>query len=250
MTRIRNQVVALAALTLLASCSTGASPGANPSSTSSSSSSTSPTTATPTGPDYAVIGATQLAGPGRWAQTARGDAKAPLAVFNVTAGYQARESFIWLHDELDLIEHQAIILYQAPMRVFSDACDNKAPSPRLGATVADLAQALVAQKRTTTTKPTPVTLGGYSGLYLEMSSPAEEQLKTICGPGRGLAIWQAEEGEEGHGFEFPMTDRYWILDVEGHRVAVIARTPIGAGPISVKRVTDVAEGVTFVNPAP
>lgn len=244
MSRIRNQGAALAVLMILASCTTSDSPTAGPPSTTSVTPST--TTATP---DHTVVAGTHLDGPGRWAQTAVGDPKAPLAVFDVTAGYQARESFIWVQDELGLQDHQGIILYQAPTRVFSDACDIKAPSPRLGPTVADLAGALVAQRHTTTTSPAPVTLGAYSGLYLELSIASGLDLKA-CGADDGMVLWQAGDADEGHVIEFPATERYWILDVKGHRVVVSATIPVGAARASVKRVTDVAEGVTFVSAAP
>ncbi len=52
--------------------------------------------------------------------------------------------------------------------------------------------------------------------------------------------------EIGRVLEFPATERYWILDIEGRRVIVTAMTPAGARSESVKRVTDVAEGITFV----
>ena len=55
--------------------------------------------------------------------------------------------------------------------------------------------------------------------------------------------------EIGRVLEFPATDRYWILDIEGRRVVVSAMTPAGARSESVERVTDVAEAVTFVEAA-
>jgi hypothetical protein len=50
--------------------------------------------------------------------------------------------------------------------------------------------------------------------------------------------------------ETPSTDRYWILDLAGRRVVITAMTPAGAGRESVERVTDVVEGITFVEPGP
>ncbi len=179
---------------------------------------------------------------------ATGDPEAPLAVFDVPEGYQGRESYVWTHDELDLDAHPGQLLYRAPTRVLADPCDADRPSPRLGPTVEDLAEALAAQKRTTTTRPTPVTLGGYRGLYLELTTPEGSDVKA-CAPKSGMLIFEAGPGGERE-LPFPATDRYWILDIEGRRVVVTAMTPAGARSESVERVTDVAEAITFVEAAP
>ncbi|MBA2531684.1 MAG: hypothetical protein H0V23_06190, partial [Nocardioidaceae bacterium] len=121
------------------------------------------------------------------------------------------------------------------------------PSPRLGPTVEDLAEALAAQKRTTTTEPVRAGLDGYRGLYLELTTPEGQDFKA-CSPD-GMLIFEAGPGGE-RGLEFPATDRYWILDIEGRRVVVSAMTPAGARSESVERVTDVAEAITFVEAAP
>ena len=107
---------------------------------------------------------------------------------------------------------------------------------------------MAAQKRTTTTPPVPVTLDGYDGLYVELTS--QEGLDFDgCGAEGGMALW-AIGSDVGRGFDFPATDRYWILDVEGRRVVVTAMTPVRARSEFVQSVTDVAEAVTFVDAAP
>ena len=141
MRQIKNQAAALAALAalgVLASCSNDDSqPRTEPSPTGGGSA-----TGTTPDPGYTIVAEAQLYGPGRWAMHAAGDPEAPLAVFDVPAGYQGRESFVWTHDELDLAELPGQLLYQAPTRVFNDPCDVDRPSPRLGPTVDDLAEAL------------------------------------------------------------------------------------------------------------
>ena len=246
MRQIKNQAAALAALAalgVLASCSNDDSqPRTEPSPTGGGSA-----TGTTPDPGYTIVAEAHLYGPGRWAMHAAGDPEAPLAVFDVPEGYQGRESFVWTHDELDLDASPGQLLYQAPTRVFNDPCDVDRPSPRLGPTVEDLAEALAAQKRTTTTRPAPVTLGGYRGLYLELTTPKGQDLKA-CSPD-GMLIFEAGPGGERE-LPFPATDRYWILDIEGRRVVVTAMTPAGARSESVERVTDVAEAITFVEAAP
>ncbi len=244
MRQIRNQAAALAALAalgVLASCSKDDSPTRSESSATGGGSTTS---ATPK-PDYTIVAGTPLYGPGRWAMPADGDPEAPLAVFDVPEGYQGSDDLVWIHEDDD--EHPSQLLYSAPTGVFADPCNVARPSPRVGPTVEDLAEALAAQKRTTTTRPVPVTLDGHRGLYVELTSQEGLDFEA-CGPDGGMALWEIGP-ELGRLFEFPATDRYWILDIEGRRVVVTAMTPAGARSESVERVTDVAKAITFVEPA-
>ncbi|MFP5252555.1 MAG: hypothetical protein ACLGH4_02015 [Actinomycetes bacterium] len=245
MRQIRNQAAALAALALIASCSNDESTArTDPSPTGDGSA----TSATPE-PDYTIVAETHLDGPGRWAMHAAGDPQAPLAVFDVPAGYQGRESYVWTHDDLDLDAYPGQLLYRAPTRVPADPCDVDRPSPRLGPTVEDLAEALAAQKRTTTTRPVPTELGGYRGLYLELST-TDGLNSEACAPQGGMLIFDAGGPGAERVLEVAATDRYWILDLGGRRVVVSAMTPAGARTESVERVTDVAEGITFVEASP
>jgi hypothetical protein len=234
---------ALVAFALLASCSNDEPPQVTQPSPSGDAATSD---RLPKG--YTVVGETYLRGPGRWAMHADGDPEAPLAVFDVPQGYQGREEFVWTHDDLDLAEHQGQLLFSAPTGVFADPCDVDRPSPRVGPTVEDLAEALAAQKRTTATRPVPVTLDGHRGLYVELTSQEGLDFEA-CGHEGGMVLWQIGP-EQGRVLEFPATDRYWILDIEGRRVVVTAMTPAGARRESVERVTDVAQSITFVEAAP
>lgn len=249
MRQIRNQAVAVAAvaaLGVLASCSSDdqqsesdSQAEVDPSATDGGS-----TTSTTPAPDYTILGATYLVGPGRWALPAVGDPEAPLAVIDVSADYNGRDGFVWL----DVDAGFGQVLYRAPTRVFVDPCDVDRPSRPLGPTVDDLAEALAEQRRTTTTPPVPVTLGGYSGLYLELSSSDGVNFEA-CGPEGEMLIFEAGTGG-GRVFDGPATERYWILDVKGRRVVVSAFTTKGADSPFVESVTDVAEAVAFVEAAP
>ena len=130
-----------------------------------------------------------------------------------------------------------------PTRVPMDPCKAKTSSPPLGPTAEDLAAALAAQKRTTTTKPTPVTMDGHEGLYLELTTPRGFDYQA-CGPD-GMQIWQAGE-TGGRVLGEPVTDRYWIIDVDGQRVVISALTSPAATSETVKLITGVAETIAFV----
>ena len=198
-------------------------------------------------PDYTLVKETYLRGPGRWALPADGATRAPLAVFTVPLGYQGRDHYIWTHDEDGLADHPGQVLYRSPTRVVRDPCDPSVPSPGIGPSVRDLADALMLQQRTTTTRPVAVTLGGHEGLYLELTSDAGVDFEG-CRRGGGMLLWETGFPEYARVFEFPSTERYWILDVQGYRVVVTAMTPSTATGSSVDRVTDVATSVTFVEP--
>lgn len=197
------------------------------------------------GADYSVVGATDLQGPGSWALTATGDPDAPMAVFDVPAGFQARETFVWtdVGEGREFGRGFGQLTYWAPTRVLADPCNVDKPSPQLGPTVEDLAAALVSQQRTTTTEPVPVELDGHRGLYLELRTPA------ACEPGEGFLIWEAGESGDGRILDVgTWTDRYWILDVGGQRVVVTALTVRGAVSDVVELVTGVAKTTSFVAP--
>ncbi len=251
MRHMTTQAAALAALALLASgCSTqtptavtASSGSATPSSDSAAASSEPSTEADA----YRVVGRSiVLDGPGRWAMPIQGQVSAPLAVFDVPSGYQTRETTMWTHDEIDLDEFPGQVFYRGTVSVTGDPCDPDVPSLP-GNSVQRLAAAFEAQQSTSTTRPVPVELGGYSGLYLELTSPLGEDF-AACQVGVEPIVFEtgSGEGNGGRWWWCPWTDRFWILDVEGTVVVVAAGTPAGAGAESVARVTDVAESVTFL----
>lgn len=186
--------------------------------------------------DYSIVGETHLYG--------------PMVVVEVPVGFQARESFIWT----DAGEGRGFgrsfgqLTYWTATRVLADPCNVDTPSPPLGPTVEDLAAALDAQRRTTTTKPVPVELDGHRGLYLELRSPTQLDY-AACVPERGMLIWESGEPGDGRGLEAPSTDRYWIMDVGGKRVVIAALTIRRADSETIELIEGVAKATTFVLPA-
>ena len=238
---------------LLAACSDDADGQATAPPSRSEPSPTGGGSATNTAPeaDYSIIDDVYRTGPGRWALPADGDPTAPMAVFDVPAGFDARESFVWTEvgEVRDFGRGFGQLTYWAPTRVLADPCNADKPSPPLGPTVEDLAAALAAQQRTTTTKPVPVELGGHRGLYVELQSPTRLDYAACAGgPDGGMLIWEAGKAGDGRGLEAPTTDRYWIIDVDGERVVVTAMTVRGAVSEVIELVTGVAKTTTFVDP--
>lgn len=231
---------ALAALTLLAACTHDdqqAQTASSPSGREPASNTTTPAT------DLTILGQSQLIGPGRWGVTSMGDPDAPVAVFDVPEGFQGHESWVWTDNQGP--GEFAQLASWTPTRVPRDPCSDRPSSPPLGPTVQDLATALTAQERTTTTKPIPVTMGGHDGLYVELTTPARFDYEA-CGPD-GMKIWETA-ATEPRLLDEPVTDRYWILEVDGHRVVISAMTLPAATRETVQLATGVVRTITFVDP--
>ena len=81
-----------------------------------------------------------------------------------------------------------------------------------GPSVEDLADALVAQKATSSTEPEVVSLAGYDGVYLELTGPPD---LGACDERPGLA-------DERGLYTDDQVDQLWILDVDGQRLIVDA----------------------------
>ncbi len=232
MRHLRNLTAALAALMLLAACTNDDTKAA---------ASEPAKKATTAAPDYTILGGPHLYGPGRWGVTALGDPGAPVPVFDVPEGFQGHESWIWTDNQGP--GEFAQLSSWTPSSVPVDPCNPKQSSPPLGATVEDFAAALAAQKLTTTTAPVPVTVDNHAGLYLELTTPARFDYKA-CGPD-GMQIW-ATGLTDPRALDESVTDRYWILDVDGQRVVICAMTLRVATSETVELITGIAEKMTFV----
>jgi hypothetical protein len=124
-----------------------------------------------------------------------------------------------------------------------DAC----PSSRVndlfdpGPSVQDMADALVAQKSTRASTPKPVTLAGYEGLYVELSSPHD-----ISRCGETGNLW-ANPG--GRGIGNGQVDLVWILDVDGQRLLVNAAYTPKSSAKDIDKLTSMVESLKFTGNA-
>ena len=114
-----------------------------------------------------------------------------------------------------------------------------------GPTVRDLAEALADQVPHRATAPEPITLDGHRGLYVEMRVPAsltrcESEEFTV------FAVNQAENPWYSAGPGSVL--RFWIVDVDGHRVAVAVKVVPGR-TIHAAELLHMAKTVQFVESA-
>ncbi|MBA2560146.1 MAG: hypothetical protein H0V07_09720 [Propionibacteriales bacterium] len=140
--------------------------------------------------------------------------------------------------------------YVTADRVFRDPCGSTRRSKYdtardPGPTVADLAEALVAQKRARRSEPAPVTVDGHAGLYLEYRvsnevdvADCEDRAFDIFTTGPGG--WYLEASRERAAI--------WILDVDGDRVVLAWVGVPGVTREQINEMTHMVESTRFVDP--
>ena len=243
-----SSALALATGVLLAGCSGGsttARPGSDVSDRSSTPTATSPSES-PTASDVTVIkpsvnyGALEA---GRYGLAPVGAETRPLAVLDVPDGYTNDGLFLFpVGTGIHRIDACCIVAYWTVSGVYPDPCAASTRGPTdPGPTVRDLARALHAQRRTTWSRPTPVSIGGYDGLYLELSGTSLDV--PTCDFGE-LAYWEADPGTR-HVPEVG-TERVWILDVAGRRVVLDIAVAPGVGTQRLQELTEIARSAHFI----
>jgi hypothetical protein len=167
----------------------------------------------------------------------RSGAQPPDAVVEVPDGYlQGDDGADWYVVSDDGEEFLGLWVID---RVDHDAClheDADAFDP--GPSVADLAEALVAQRSTRAAAPELVTLSGHAGLYVELAGPPD---LSDCGKYPGL--WRHPERPIYGGGQ---VDRVWILDVDGRRLAVDASYGPGSTAAERNQLTSMVDSLEFV----
>lgn len=163
-------------------------------------------------------------------------ADTPEALLDVPAGYETDAPwFVVSHDGGEYLGLWTVGY------VDRDACAHgETDSYPPGTSVQNLADALVAQASTRATKPRPVTLDGYDGLYLEIHGP--KHMATCADEEAGL--W-SEPGGRGI-YSDGQVDLVWILDVDGQRLVVDGAYSAGSTAAEIAAVRAMAESVRFV----
>jgi len=178
--------------------------------------------------------------PGRYVVSVADEPSAPLLpVLSVPAGFEGIgtgidavgvrtpdfERYVWVWDVNS---------------VFTHPCD--ASAEPVGPSVADLANALAAQQLRASTDPVPVTVGGYDGLYVELSVPDDVD-DSACAdsdfslwPGRGQSDVRVILGQ---------VDMVWIVDVDGQRITFDAVHTPDLSPDKVAELKNIVTTATF-----
>jgi len=245
-------VLAVSALALLAGCSGESDPSTQPAISSDASTSQSPSESGAPLPEGVVLISDLTEGSavvGRYAGVVAGSSRSgelPLAVVMVPSGYLAGGASGVFVDEggfrhLDLWTVSKVVKDPCSGPVYTD------PGP----SVQDLADALAALPVWKSTKPKPVTVGGYSGLVMDFDVPDP----TPDGCGDQPYHWVDDQGGS-QGIGPGKRQRLWILDVAGERVMILAGwfpaggsdPAAGVTPAQTKELIDMAESTTFLVP--
>ena len=139
------------------------------------------------------------------------------------------------------------------IQVPTDPCRWSSTMTTPGPTVDDLVHALVAQRTRNASTPTEATLGGYKGLYLEWSVPADMVDGENCDkwPDNGyrdFVSFLGVGGTERYQQVAKQIDRLWVLDVNGQRLVVDATYSPDATDAQKAELDQVAESLRFDKP--
>jgi hypothetical protein len=124
-----------------------------------------------------------------------------------------------------------------------DGCtDHNLTEPPVGPTVDDLATALASLGPFVVTSPVrDVTKDGFSGKHLELTLPAMDF--TTCTGGEVIS-WDADAlSYPFHGYLPRDIEEYWILDVKGSRLVIVANRSPDSPPEDVAELHAVLDSI-------
>jgi hypothetical protein len=126
---------------------------------------------------------------------------------------------------------------------FEDPCLHIERNPKVGPTVEDLATALGEIPGTTATEPVQTTIAGYDATYVEVTHPGpppcEEFVWYQESPGN---YWWVVEADE----RFSV----WILELDGQRVAIGARSYPDTPQQAKDELRDILDSIVFDEASP
>ena len=129
--------------------------------------------------------------------------------------------------------------------VYRDWCDPESlPSPAIGPTVDDLVEAFGAQANTDMSTAVDVEVGGFAGKRVTL------QLVdlVLCNDMDKLSYFVTPGGGPGRNMEPGHVDTLWIIDVNGHRVVIVASQADPVDSIATTSIAGVIDSIEFVDP--
>ena len=132
--------------------------------------------------------------------------------------------------------------------LYSDLCGGRGgPTYPTGLTVDEFVTALVDHPDLDVTSPVDVTLGGYSGKYLELRAPANTNAEEPPKPGEcnGYFVWEPGIYAQGPNDLW----RIWVLDVDGVRVVVRSDSFPGTSPQVQAQLAAIVDSIQ-IEPSP
>jgi hypothetical protein len=152
------------------------------------------------------------------------------ATFTVPDGWAGIYGGVWLAAEESSAPSGATMGFSRGSWLHSDPCltaeqdaapDGAPPDVAVGPSVDDFANALADHPLLDATDPVAVTLGGYSGKYVDLQLPSD-----LTGCNESYFPWEPGIYAQGPGHRWHL----WILDVDGFRVVVMTTDYAGTSP--------------------
>jgi hypothetical protein len=137
--------------------------------------------------------------------------------FAVPDGWAGIDDAVWLDAEQSSAPAGATLGFGRGSWLHSDPCltpaANAQPDIAVGPSVDEFANAIADHPLLDATDPVPVTLGGFSGKYVDLQLPTD-----LAGCATSYYPWEPGIYAQGPGHRWHL----WILDVDGVRVVVHA----------------------------
>jgi hypothetical protein len=169
----------------------------------------------------------------------------PAALITVPDGWSAGGPFISRDRAGDSV---VTVSFWNVNQVYGHPCRWRGTLFDPGPTVDDLAEALSDVPLRNATEPVDVTLGGYSGKYLEWSVPADIDFAD-CDADAGVHYFESWTGTglatDRYQWGPGQVDRLWILDIDGVRLVIDAMEKPHATDEEREEIAAVVESIRF-----
>jgi len=165
------------------------------------------------------------------------------ATLTVPDGWAGFGYGVWLTDEGNSAPAGAAMGFSRGGWLYTDPCltpplreAGVKPEVAVGPTVDDFANALADHPLLDATDPVPVTLGGYSGKYVDLHLPED-----LTGCETDYRPWEPGIYAQGPGHRWQL----WILDVDGVRVVVAAMDYAGTSAQDHAELEAIVQSIQF-----
>jgi hypothetical protein len=184
--------------------------------------------------------------PGRYALPPVGPLHGPLAVVDIPARYGAFGTFIYASQPPEPNDPLALGLWDVTGVYLNPCSQSNEVDTEATTLVSKVFDALSRQRLTSSTRLREVNVGGFHGIYVEVTTPTDLDLSR-CDDAE-LNLWESRP-DGGYWTRKPgMVERLWILDVHGQPMVLHMAVPPSATSAQIRAMTDILEAVKFKPP--
>jgi hypothetical protein len=188
--------------------------------------------------------------PGRYSFDA-GNITPGRLTFSVPAGWTTQEGFV---TKQAAAPGEVLFATWIVTHIYTDVCQWDSTLVAAGTTVDELASLLVAQKGRVASAATDVSVGGFPAKRVELTVPADLDVTTCDGTSGGMIRFWPDPGPDESGglccSAVGSTDVVYIVDVAGHRFAVVARHHPASSAEDRAELDAIVDSITIDAPTP